>query len=59
VDGSLQGGNFGDLYRSHNVLLVSTVNEFPENPIIILPQTVYYKDEVLVEHDEIWQSFKF
>jgi exopolysaccharide biosynthesis predicted pyruvyltransferase EpsI len=45
------GGNFGDLYSPHNEFRLRVISEFPENPIIILPQTVYYKcDKVLSEH---------
>jgi exopolysaccharide biosynthesis predicted pyruvyltransferase EpsI len=37
------GGNFGDLYEAHNNFRLKIIKEFPDNPIIILPQTVYYK----------------
>lgn len=37
------GGNFGDLYAPHNVLRRKVVQKYPNNRIIILPQTVYYE----------------
>jgi exopolysaccharide biosynthesis predicted pyruvyltransferase EpsI len=37
------GGNFGDLYEAHNKFRLKIISQFPDNPIIILPQTVYYK----------------
>lgn len=37
------GGNWGDLYEPHNVLRRNVVQRYPNNRIIILPQTVYYE----------------
>lgn len=37
------GGNFGDLYAPHNELRRKVVQKYPNNRIIILPQTVYYE----------------
>lgn len=37
------GGNWGDLYAPHNQLRREVVKRYPENKIIILPQTVYYE----------------
>lgn len=37
------GGNWGDLYLPHNDLRKKVVQEYPNNKIIILPQTVYYE----------------
>lgn len=45
------GGNFGDLYRPHNEFRLRIINEFPRNPIVILPQTVYYKSEEVLSED--------
>jgi exopolysaccharide biosynthesis predicted pyruvyltransferase EpsI len=45
------GGNFGDLYRRHNEFRLRIINEFPDNPIIILPQTIYYKNEKILSED--------
>lgn len=37
------GGNFGDLYRHHNEFRKKVVELYPNNRIVILPQTVYYE----------------
>ncbi|MBQ9237098.1 MAG: polysaccharide pyruvyl transferase family protein [Prevotella sp.] len=37
------GGNFGDLYTPHNKLRRDVVEHYPDNKIIVLPQTVYYE----------------
>ncbi len=37
------GGNFGDLYAPHSELRRRVVLSYPNNKIIILPQTVYYE----------------
>lgn len=48
------GGNFGDLWRWFQNYRLAIVKRFPRNKIIILPQTVYYKDsKVLVEDAKI------
>jgi pyruvyl transferase EpsO len=39
------GGNFGDLWPIHQEFREQIVASFPKNKIIILPQTIYYKDE--------------
>ncbi|CAM3556353.1 polysaccharide pyruvyl transferase family protein [Marinicrinis lubricantis] len=39
------GGNFGDLYLPHQQLREYVVQHYPRNRIVILPQTIYYKDE--------------
>lgn len=39
------GGNFGDLYPIHQNLREKIVENFPNNRIIILPQTAYFDDE--------------
>lgn len=38
------GGNFGDLYPFYHQFKLSILNYYPENKIIFLPQTIYYKD---------------
>lgn len=45
------GGNWGDLYAPHNQLRREVVIHYPNNRIIILPQTVYYDDARNVVHD--------
>ena len=37
------GGNWGDLYAPHNQLRREVVTRYPNNRIIVLPQTVYYQ----------------
>ena len=39
------GGNFGDLYPAHQRLREQVAYDFPDNPIIQLPQTVRFDDE--------------
>lgn len=38
------GGNFGDLWSEHQDFRLKVMEHYPENRIIILPQTVYYQD---------------
>ncbi len=37
------GGNFGDLYDDHQFVRLTVAKAFPNNRIILLPQTLYYK----------------
>lgn len=39
------GGNFGDLYLPHQNLRETLIKHFPNNRIIVLPQTLYYKND--------------
>lgn len=39
------GGNFGDTWRKHMEFRLSIVEKYPNNKIIVLPQTVYYKNK--------------
>ena len=39
------GGNFGDLYPQHQKIREEIVTNFPNNRIIVLPQTAYFKHE--------------
>jgi pyruvyl transferase EpsO len=39
------GGNFGDLYPLHQGLREHIVSRYHSNRIVVLPQTIYYKDE--------------
>lgn len=47
------GGNFGDVWRVHQDFRVSIINKYPNNKIIVLPQTVYYDDNELITKDSI------
>lgn len=51
------GGNFGDLWRWFQTYRLNIVKSFPRNKIIILPQTVYYKDgKVLLDDSKIFNG---
>jgi len=39
------GGNFGDLYPVHQHFREAVVRQFPEHPIVVLPQTVHFRSE--------------
>ncbi|BFU59963.1 MULTISPECIES: polysaccharide pyruvyl transferase family protein [Rodentibacter] len=43
------GGNFGDLYPQHQKIRETMVQHFPNNRIIVLPQTLYFKDQKNLE----------
>lgn len=43
------GGNFGDLYPQHQKIREAMIEHFPNNRIIVLPQTLYFKDEKNLE----------
>lgn len=45
------GGNFGDIYGSSQRFRKDVVNKYPRNKIIILPQTIYFKDKKNEEQD--------
>lgn len=45
------GGNFGDLYREHSLFRKKIIELYPNNRVIILPQTIYYQDYQLIEED--------
>jgi pyruvyl transferase EpsO len=39
------GGNFGDLWRRFQDFRLDIIKQYPNNKIIIFPQSVWYKDE--------------
>ncbi len=45
------GGNFGDLYPGANEFRNNIVCTFPNNKIIIFPQTITYRDEQQADND--------
>lgn len=45
------GGNFGDIWHQHQEFRLKVIQEYPDNRIIILPQTVYYKSETVFVED--------
>lgn len=47
------GGNFGDIYEKHQQLRLKIIQEFPNNPIIIFPQTVFYNNLSNLEKESV------
>lgn len=45
----LGGGNFGDLYPRYQALRERVVHDFPDNRIVILPQTIHFRHEDGIE----------
>lgn len=39
------GGNFGDLYDAHQLFRERVIERFPDNRIVMLPQTLYFESE--------------
>lgn len=46
------GGNWGDLWTNHHLFRKKIIEMYPENKIIVFPQTVHYQ-EVSNMHDDI------
>lgn len=55
------GGNLGDIYHEHMDFLLSVVRHYPKNRIIVLPQTVYYKnlDKAKVDFAQLQEHSDF
>lgn len=48
------GGNFGDLYESHQNCRLDIIYKFQDVNIVLFPQTIFYKDKnKLLEHQKI------
>jgi len=45
------GGNFGDIYESSQSFKRYIIENFPDNRIIVLPQTVHYNNEANLKRD--------
>ena len=45
------GGNWGDLYPEHINFLKKIIQIYPQNKIVVMPQTVYYKDSNKLKSD--------
>jgi len=45
------GGNFGDVWRSHQEFKRNIIKKYPYNKIIIFPQTVWYNNEQYLLED--------
>jgi len=39
------GGNLGDLWHEHQIFREYVIAKYPERPIVIFPQAIYFKDE--------------
>ena len=47
----LGGGNFGDIYRKHQEFRLEVMRLYPENPVIVLPQTIHYDSDIIFAED--------
>ncbi len=47
------GGNVGNLWRKHQEFRLKVISTYPNNRIIIFPQTVYYSDANSLKKDTI------
>ena len=45
------GGNFGDMWRKHQNFRLKVIDSYPENRIIILPQTIHYESDDVFNED--------
>ena len=45
------GGNFGDIYERHQNLRKRLVSQYPENKIILFPQSMHFDDPRALEND--------
>lgn len=45
------GGNWGDLWPAHHEFRKRVITDFPDNPTIVLPQSVHYQEQVSLEAD--------
>lgn len=45
------GGNFGDLWNGHQRFRLEVIALYPDNPIVVMPQTVHYRDRSLMARD--------
>lgn len=47
------GGNFGDLWEESQIFRKEIIKNYPDNQIIILPQTVFYRDDGKIKIDAV------
>ncbi len=45
------GGNFGDLWRDFHEFSLRIIEDYPDNKIIMFPQSVWYNDKNLLAND--------
>ena len=44
------GGNFGDIYPHHQALRERVIEAYPDNKILVMPQSVHYQDGSKLAH---------
>ena len=47
----LGGGNFGDLWERHQLFRYRVMNDFPNNPVLQLPQSVCFESDEKMKRD--------
>lgn len=47
------GGYFGDVWRNAWEAVVSTIEHYPDNPIVVLPNTIFYNDKAIMQSDAV------
>lgn len=53
------GGNFGDVWKGPNEFRLKVLKKYPENQILVFPQSVQYNNEVILRRDiEIYSNHK-
>lgn len=53
------GGNFGDVWEHYELFRKRIIQDYPENPIILFPQTVHYDSlDKIAKDAEIYRSHK-
>lgn len=45
------GGNWGDVWRPSQDFHLKIIQEYPDNKIIVFPQTVHYDNQQNLEYD--------
>lgn len=45
------GGYFGDVWRKAWDAVLDTIEHYPDNPIVILPNTIFYEDVAVMQSD--------
>lgn len=45
------GGNMGSLYRQHTEFRKIIIKAYPNNRVVILPQSIYYEDDTYIKED--------
>ena len=47
------GGNFGDIWRSAQDFRLRIIDKYPQNPIVVFPQTIFYEIINTLKNDAI------